>query len=529
MTPGVVVGGKYRLVRLLGQGAMGEVWAAVNELTGGEVALKLLSRPREELRHRLLREARACGKLRHRHIIDVHDVGETSEGEPFLVMALLHGETLAELLERKRRLEPELAAQIARDMARALSAAHKAGIVHRDLKPANVFLHREEGGEDTVVKVLDFGVSKDLEHDDGLSTVAGATVGSPAYMSPEQARSAADLDGRTDLWSVGVVLFEMLTGKRPFEGDAHQVLARISFGPIPLVSHCVRSVDPALAAVVGRCLERDRARRFGSAEELAAALEFFARPSLPELRPRAPSLDWEQDEDDAMPTLRFDRNTVREWVKSATVSPPGADTDAPIDAGAMTLPDVMESAPSAPRFARTLPLGTYSSPVPRAPRFNAPPLVDSAPPPPSSAPEQRHPSTRPRSSEGVLSSMAPVVHPAAAPAGHTAALVAVCGAILVLLGMLAVRTIQARSSGLPAPAAAPEVGASPIVEEAPAPAAPLDSPPPEPTVTPAETAAPAPPAPEAPKTTPKPSRKKDSAKSNAPSLQKAVRANPRGI
>ena len=106
MTPGTVVGGKYRLLRLIGEGAMGQVWAAVNELTGGEVALKLLPRPREDSRRRLLREARACGKLRHRNIIDVHDIGETDEGEPFLVMSLLSGETLAELLERKRRLEP---------------------------------------------------------------------------------------------------------------------------------------------------------------------------------------------------------------------------------------------------------------------------------------------------------------------------------------------------------------------------------------------------------------------------------------
>src|SRR5580704_7512444 len=272
MTPGTVVGGKYSLSRLLGQGAMGEVWAAVNEATGGEVALKLLSRPGQEMRHRLLREARACGRLRHRNVIDVHDVGVTEDGEPFLVMERLAGETLAGLLERKRRLVPHSAARIARDVARALEAAHRVGIVHRDMKPANVFLHREDGAEEVVVKVLDFGASKSAEASDALATVAGMAVGSPAYMSPEQARAAADLDHRTDIWSLGVVLFEMLTGKRPFDdGDGPR--------PAPPVSGLVEDVDPGLVTLVRCCLERDPARRFGAAAELAKALDRYTHAS----------------------------------------------------------------------------------------------------------------------------------------------------------------------------------------------------------------------------------------------------------
>ncbi|MFT3767831.1 MAG: protein kinase [Minicystis sp.] len=456
MAPGTVVGGKYLLSRLLGQGAMGEVWAATNASTGGEVALKLLSRPREELRHRLLREARACGKLRHRNVIDVYDVGETADGEPFLVMALLTGETLADLLARQRRLDPRHAAQIARDVARALSAAHKAGIVHRDLKPANVFLHREEGADDIVVKVLDFGVSKDLERSDGLVTVAGATVGSPAYMSPEQARIARDLDHRTDLWSLGVVLFEMLTGKRPFEGDAHQVLAKIALGPIPLISHYVRNANPALGALVGKCLEREPDQRFSSAEELAVALDRFARPSVPAPPPSLPGPAREPmpsltsappvsarsgapDSDNDMPTLRWHREAMRAMLSPNPGSRPGAETASQVDTSAPTLPDNHE-AMRAPVYARTVTLSAYPNGVPSAPRFGTPPPLPAtagAPPsrpnaPPSSGPapdKALHGTVRlgPESSpirapspSSALSSMAPLVHPSTAPAPFAA-------------------------------------------------------------------------------------------------------------
>jgi serine/threonine protein kinase len=277
MNAGNVIGGKYRLVRLLGEGAMGEVWAAVNELTGGSVAVKLLRHHSDELRARLFREARACGKLKHKNVIVVHDVGETAEGEPFLVMELLSGETLAEHLARTRRLRQQPAARIARDVARALAVAHEAGVIHRDLKPANIFLHREAGSDEAVVKVLDFGVSKTLDRSE--LTKHGVAVGSPAYMSPEQAGASRALDHRTDIWSLGVVLFQLLAGKKPFEGDALQLFVKILTEPIPVVSQFVRNVDPALVSVVSRCLERDLAARIGSAEELVAILDRFAQPA----------------------------------------------------------------------------------------------------------------------------------------------------------------------------------------------------------------------------------------------------------
>ena len=272
MNAGDRIGGRYRLLRQLGTGAMGVVWEAVNETTSRRVAVKLISQKSEDLRFRLLREARACGAIAHRNVIEIYDVGETSDGDPFLVMQLLHGETLADLLERQQRVAPATAALIGRDIARALAAAHAASIIHRDLKPANVFLHQEPGAEAKVVKVLDFGVAKNLVAEDGMVTVAGSAIGSPAYMSPEQIRAEGELDGRTDIWSLGVVLFEMLTGERPFKGSGQQPMAQVMVGAVPRVSQLAPHVDPALDEIVSRCMTRELERRIGSAEEVATLL-----------------------------------------------------------------------------------------------------------------------------------------------------------------------------------------------------------------------------------------------------------------
>jgi serine/threonine protein kinase len=282
MNAGALIAGKYRLMRPIGKGAMGTVWEATHEGTSRLVAVKLILEPTDELRLRLIREARAYGALRHRNIVEILDVGQTDDGDPFLVMQLLVGETLADRLSRQRRLGVPEASRIARDVARALATAHAASIIHRDLKPANIFLHDEPGEETTVVKVVDFGVSKNLLASDGLSTVAGGMVGSPAYMSPEQAAAGTrgPVDHRADLWSLGVVLFEMLTGVRPLQGDANTIIAQIVAGEIPLVTRFVRTVDPRLASLVARCLDRDLAKRVGSAAELAVQLQAFTSASM---------------------------------------------------------------------------------------------------------------------------------------------------------------------------------------------------------------------------------------------------------
>ncbi|HTN86397.1 MAG TPA: serine/threonine-protein kinase, partial [Sorangium sp.] len=276
LASGVLIDRKYRLVRQIGEGAMGVVWSAVNVATAREVALKLIHRPEAEFRLRLQREARNCGALRHRNVIDIYDMGETEAGEPFLVMQLLTGETVAELLARRRKLEPAVAASIGRDVARGLAAAHAMHIIHRDLKPANIFLHREPDMDEPVVKVLDFGVAKNLSVNDGLHTVQGGAVGSPLYMSPEQVRAEPNVDHRADIWALGVVLFEMLTGVRPFQGDAQAVFMGILTGEVPTVSRYLRRVDQGLVDLIARCMRRDRADRIGSAAEIAAQLDRYA-------------------------------------------------------------------------------------------------------------------------------------------------------------------------------------------------------------------------------------------------------------
>jgi serine/threonine-protein kinase len=257
---------------------MGAVWEAINERTGRKVALKLILHSTEDHRRRLLREARACGSLEHRNIVEIYDVGETERNDPFLIMQLLTGETLGDLLKRRRRIEPLLAARIGRDIASALIAAHDAKIVHRDLKPANIFLHREgsTGEDEFVIKVLDFGVAKNLAAEPGPVTATGMVVGSLAYMSPEQLRVEKDLDYRSDLWSLGVILFQMLVGVRPFHASTNEIVAQILTAPIPSVSNRVRHVPSELDAIVARCLERDRALRYQNAREIVWALSWFA-------------------------------------------------------------------------------------------------------------------------------------------------------------------------------------------------------------------------------------------------------------
>jgi serine/threonine-protein kinase len=377
MKAGAVIAGKYRLTRPIGVGAMGTVWEATHEGTSRQVAVKLILEPTEELRRRLVREARAYGSLRHRNIVEVLDVGQTDEGDPFLVMQLLVGETLADRLVRQRRLGVPEATRIARDIARALAAAHAASIIHRDLKPANIFLHDEPGEDTTVIKVVDFGVSKNLLASDGLTTVAGGMVGSPAYMSPEQAAAGAcgPVDHRADLWSLGVVLFEMLTGVRPLQGDANTILPRILSAEIPLVTSFVRTVDPRLAALVARCLDRDLAKRAGSAADLALQLQIFtavgsgAGASSPAKEgsgssvPLAPPPRGTREEDEDAPTEKLSRDGLHALGPTAQAAP----RSMPLRAG-RTVPMQSDPAPAPPHSAAP---PSQSEAAPAPPRSKA--------------------------------------------------------------------------------------------------------------------------------------------------------------
>ncbi len=275
---GAVVARRYRLLRLTGAGAMGVVWRAKDERTNMDVALKLLVRPDLDLRARLLREAGSICALSHENVIQVHDIGETGSGDPFIVTELVEADTLAVELARRGKLEPQEAASIGRDIARALAAAHARGIVHRDLKPSNVFVLPVPGRSAPLVKVGDFGLGESVVPVAPAPGAESASGGVTVYLSPEQALPGAFIDGRSDIWSLGAVLFEVLSGAPLFSGDEEEVLSRVVSGPIPLLWHRVRNIHPGLSGLVMACLRRDREERPFPATEVARRLDHFASP-----------------------------------------------------------------------------------------------------------------------------------------------------------------------------------------------------------------------------------------------------------
>lgn len=219
---GQIVEGKYKILELLGKGGMGSVYKARHVILGKLVAIKILhpqfAREKNYI-NRFCREAQAATEIMHPNIADVLDIGKLEDGTPFLIMEYLDGETVADILDRKGRVELGAACAIFEQMASAIEAAHKKGIVHRDLKPDNIFLVYS-GQSYPVVKVIDFGISKFVKHD-GMTTITGSNdvMGTPAYMSPEQIRGTSTVDYRSDLFSFGVIAYEMLVGRRPFAGN----------------------------------------------------------------------------------------------------------------------------------------------------------------------------------------------------------------------------------------------------------------------------------------------------------------------
>jgi serine/threonine-protein kinase len=275
--PGDTIDGKYALIRLIGAGGMGVVFEAEHLRLKQRCAIKMLSPEmlREvDIVHRFEREARASALLKSAHVTRVTDVATTAQGVPYIVMELLSGQDLDGLLQARGAIPfPEAVDYVLQGCA-AVAEAHGAGIIHRDLKPGNLFLAREEQG--IVVKVLDFGISKMIEEESKL-TSAGMTMGTALYMSPEQLRSAAKVDARSDIWSLGIILYELVCGEPPFVGTATQVAAAIVSEDAPdITTRC--AIPPALGAIIHRALRRAPAERFASVAELVAALAPFAAP-----------------------------------------------------------------------------------------------------------------------------------------------------------------------------------------------------------------------------------------------------------
>jgi serine/threonine-protein kinase len=283
--PGDVIGGKYEIEGMIGLGGMGAVLAGTHLHLQQPVAIKVLLPAfvkNSDVRGRFLREARAAARLRSDHVTRTYDVGALENGIPYMVMERLEGTNLAEALDQEGALTPDRAVGYVLQACEALAEAHAAGIVHRDLKPANLFLAEKPNGS-VMIKVLDFGISKSLEEVGGLTggrigklTGPHSLLGSPHYMSPEQVRDSSEVDSRTDIWALGVILYELLTGKMPFEATSlpHLYALILSNEPLPLDTHGVE-LPMGVEAVILSCLEKNRSDRIQDVGVLAERLAPF--------------------------------------------------------------------------------------------------------------------------------------------------------------------------------------------------------------------------------------------------------------
>ena len=276
---GDVILGKYKVRRILGQGGMGSVLEAENRGTGGLVALKVLLpslRDNPDICARFAREARAVTGIKNEHVARVYDVDTADDGTPFLVMEHLEGEDLSKILRRRGALPVDEAVDLLLQACEAVAEAHTLGIVHRDLKPANLFVTKAPSSDRPVVKVLDFGISKSASLDDASLTAANAILGSPRYMSPEQFASSRKADARSDVWALGVILYELVAGAPPFAGDDFPKLyAAIAHGEVAPLSGRRPEVPAALDQAVALALAKEHDERIPTVEAFAARIAPF--------------------------------------------------------------------------------------------------------------------------------------------------------------------------------------------------------------------------------------------------------------
>jgi serine/threonine-protein kinase len=279
---GLLLQGRYRVLKKLGEGGMGAVYEAHHELIGKRLALKCLHAQflsHKEVVERFYREANAATAVGNEHIIEVSDVGTFDDGSPYIIMEFLDGVEFGKLLDTVGSLPVARLVRIVTQVCDALGAAHARGIVHRDMKPENVYLVKR-GTDSDFVKVLDFGISKMKESNESLTgpslTKTGTALGTPYYMPPEQAQGLRDVDHRADIYAVGVILYQGLTGRLPFDAESYPALMVKIMTDTPVPIEQLRSdVPSALAAVVTKAMCRDRAQRFSSTAELAEALRPF--------------------------------------------------------------------------------------------------------------------------------------------------------------------------------------------------------------------------------------------------------------
>jgi serine/threonine-protein kinase len=452
---GDVLAGKFRVDEIIGMGGMGVVIGAHHLQLDERVAIKFLlpeALTNGEAVARFAREARAAVKIKNEHVARVSDVGQLENGAPYMVMEYLEGVDLAKLIKQRGQLPVAEAVDYVLQACEALAEAHGLGIIHRDLKPSNLFIIRRRDGS-FCVKLLDFGISKVVGRvgsgaDMGMTRTT-AVMGSPLYMSPEQMESSRKVDARTDIWAVGVILYELLSGRRPFEGETlPEICIKIATSPLPPLQTSRPGVPAQLEAVIGRCLEKDRNRRFANVGELAQALLDFAPPQSRasvervcrtveaaglSVRPSAPS----------SPEGRYESPTGTELVLNATLGDASGRTSprsgggkkavvallAVVAVGIAGTAAFLRHSTAAPELVSTSPAAAAQAapPAPPAEAIPAPmpdpPLQAAAPPyvaPPSSAaPDKGEPVRATPPPRGPTPIARPVGHEARpAPAAH---------------------------------------------------------------------------------------------------------------
>jgi len=375
---GQVLAGRYKLVRPLGQGSQAFVWVAEHLALGSQVAVKLIDpelAKQEDARERFRREATAAAQLRSAHVVQILDHGIEGE-QPFIVMELLEGEDLFDRLESRERLTLLEAATVVTQVARALARAHAAGIVHRDMKPENVFLCHNDDEEH--VKVLDFGVAKITSPQKSAmsKTGVGTLIGTPHYMSPEQVKGLTEIDHRSDLWSLGIITYQMVTGELPFDSEGvGDLLIRITMSEPKPPSELEPSLPKAFDEWFARACHKDADKRFSSAREMAEALARVAgieskasRAGVEKASAEAASeLDWEEVE-----------------LPGASIAPPSLLESEP--------PAALPPPPPAPRVAQPAADNPFLA---GAPAQAAPPAPRPAPPPPPRPPAPLAPASVP--------------------------------------------------------------------------------------------------------------------------------------